>query len=220
MDDNSDKGREEKLTDEELARLLDPSLDPETRRQLVDRLGNDPDSARILGMAGGSIPASGDNLSEKTIEKLLDTVKKHDRETGLCPHCAGDLHDSGNYCPHCGLKVKGDTVNCMNCGKPVVEGSVYCPSCGSMFGEVPRRSLIDSRYLMFIIGLVSISVAVMLGPGLPSVIFVLLGMIALLGWLAEFLGVRKTRSKAGQYEIRKIKKSEDKKKDESGRRMG
>jgi len=220
MDKHINENREDRLTDEELARLMDPALDPEIRKVLVEKLDRDPDSAGVLGLAAGDIPGPTDNLPPKTVEMLLDTVKNYDSDPGICPHCTSDLHDSGNFCPHCGLQVRGDTVNCMTCGCPVVEGSAYCPNCGSMFGEIKRKPLIDTRWLMFLIAFVSIAIAIALVPTPSSIIFLLIGLIALLGWLGEFLGVYKRAQTGKSHIVKRTKISKDKDHDDTGKKSG
>ncbi len=171
------------LTDEELGRLFDPGLDPAERKALVERLKNDPDTAEILALASSEPDSIG--LSDATVEKLLVTVKEKIRDTGICPHCAGELVKDAPFCPQCGAQVIGNPLTCMTCGNSVWDGSVYCPRCGSFFQstEGARAGPIESRWFLLVLGIVSIAAAYFFRP--VFMLFLGIGLVSLGAWAGE-----------------------------------
>ena len=182
MTDEPDK-RVDRLTDEELARLLDPGIDPEEHARLVARLGDDPDAAKILALACPHVPPDADGFTDGEIERLVATAREHRSDLEMCPHCSGDLYPQGSFCPHCGAQARGNPVSCIKCAKPVREGSTYCPHCGSFFRPMGRKSLIDNPLYLLVIGLVAVAVAVAYRPAF--ILFIAIGAVSLFGWAGE-----------------------------------
>jgi hypothetical protein len=168
------------LSDEELAKLLGDEISDEERSRLVERLHADPQSAEILALAASDVPDTGGGLSSGRTEKLLKLVRESGGAGDICPHCAGDLHPSGIFCPHCGARIEDNPLKCHSCGSMVVEGSAYCPKCGSVFSRTGLKSQGNARFVLLVIGLVSVAVAfayrAMFFP------FATLGLLALGAW--------------------------------------
>ncbi len=179
------------MTDEEIARLLDPELAPAERAMLVEKLEADPEAARVLALAATDVSPEGSGLSEKKIEELLEMVGARAAGEGICPHCAGDLHPTGDFCPHCGAQIRGNVIKCIKCGKPVREGSVYCPHCGTFFRPIGRKSMIDSPLFPLVLGMVSIAVALFtFNLGIPLfATFIVIGCLSLGAWIGQKLHI-------------------------------
>jgi len=223
MTDDQSKDKTTLLTDEEIASLLDPGLDPGERARLVALLEQDQESVRILAFAAGLEVSDEDGLSAKSVERLLDTVRGHRDETGICPYCAGDLHPGGIYCPHCGAQVEGNPLKCLKCGKPVREGSVYCPHCGSFFKSVKKAGLIDSPLYLLILGLVSIAVAIITYNMQMWIFpfFHVIGGLALGVWLGQkFITPWAAAVAASRIEKQERESEEQAKEEQTGRKTG
>ncbi len=187
MDTEHSGEKYQKLTDEELAGLLDPDLDPSERAALVERLDGDPDAVRALALAAKDIPDPGDGLNDGTIGKLLNTVRDNRGARDICPHCAGDLLPGGTFCPYCAAQVDGNPVTCFKCGKTVREGSIYCPNCGTFFRPMERKSVIEGPFLLLVLGLVSILLAIVaFAVSNPfSLVFLIIGCVGMGVWFGE-----------------------------------
>ena len=183
MIDRDGNSMGKRLTDEELAALLDENLDPAERTKLVGRLENDPESARILALAASGALADEEGFSEETVDSLMKTVRESGEDTGICPHCGGDLVEGGMYCPYCGAQVGGNPLTCIKCGKPVREGSIYCPHCGTFFRSTGRKGIIFSSLFLLILGLASIVISVIF-RNLFAVFFAI-GVVSLVAWFAD-----------------------------------
>lgn len=183
MTDNDGKSMGKRLTDEELAGLLDENLDPVEREKLVRRLENDPESARVLALAASEVASQEEGFSGHTVDRLMKTVEASREELNICPHCAGDLMKDGMYCPHCGAQVGGNPLVCIKCGKPVRDGSVYCPHCGSFFRSSEGKGVIYTSLFLLILGLVSIAAAIVFRP--VFVLFLVIGTVSLVVWLGS-----------------------------------
>jgi len=195
-----------RLSDEELARLLETDLDPQERALLVERLHGDPEAARTLALAASEIDLEGEGLSERTVESLLETVRASRASPDICPHCAGDIHPMGDFCPHCGARIKGNPIVCIKCRKPVREGSVYCPHCGSFFRPVGRKSMIESSWFLLVLGLVAVAAGIIFRPVL--LLFLAIGCVSLGAWGAE-MWTRWKRSLAVAEEIEPAEREEE-----------
>jgi len=206
------------LTDEDLARLLLDDLDPSERAALLERLGGDTDARQALALAASSVDSSGQDLSEKSIGRLMTLVRESKSDAGICPHCAGDLGPAGDFCPQCGLQIRGNVLTCIRCGKPVQEDGTYCPHCGSFFRTTDRKArkgVIDSPYALFIPGLVSFIIAFAYRP--LFVLFVALGCILLGAWGMDMW----SRKGAKARDMRKDGKDiEEEKRRDAGRKSG
>ena len=183
MTDSDGKSMGKRLTDEELAGLLDENLDPTAREKLVSRLENDPESARILALAASGVMSEEEGFTGSTIERLLKTVEESSEELNICPHCAGDLVKDGMYCPHCGAQTGGNPLVCIKCGKPVRDGSVYCPHCGSFFRTTGGKGIIYHSLFLLVLGLASIAAAILFRP--VFVLFLVIGTVCLVVWLGS-----------------------------------
>jgi hypothetical protein len=206
------------LTDEELASLLTDSLSPTDRAELIERLGDDPESQQTLAIAASSPDSPGEALSQSSISSLMAKVRESVTDTGICPHCASDLNPSGDFCPHCGAHVKGDIVTCMKCGKPVSEDGTYCPHCGSFFrskGRTSRGELIDSPALLLIPGIFSIIIAIAYHP--LFILFLTIGCVLLGAWIADLWARRKL---SARIEQQSAKQSDEEKAKDAGRKSG
>jgi hypothetical protein len=175
-----------RLTDEELARLLDKDLDPDERARLAERLELDPEGATILALASTEKPSLAKGFSEKTVNSLLEKVKESSAVIDICPYCAGDLFPGGIYCPHCAGQVIGNPLTCLQCGSPVREDSIYCPKCGNFFRQsvAPvRKDPILSPLLLLGLGVISIIVAIIFEP--VRLLFFAISCVSLGAWLGE-----------------------------------
>jgi len=83
------------LTDEELASLLTDSLSPADRAELIERLGDDPESQQTLAIAVSSPDSPVESLSQNTLNSLMRMVRESKTDNGICPHCAEDLPQNG-----------------------------------------------------------------------------------------------------------------------------
>jgi RNA polymerase subunit RPABC4/transcription elongation factor Spt4 len=199
MNDNDGKSMGKRLTDEELAELLDENLDPVEREKLVSRLENDPESARILALAASGVMSEEEGFSQSTIARLMKTVEESREELNICPHCAGDLVEDGMYCPHCGAQVGGNPLVCHKCGKPVREGGFYCPHCGSFFRPTGGKGVIYTSVFFLVLGLASIALSAVFRNF--SVQFIVIGTVSLVVWLG-------TLYMRWRYEGRMVTRSE------------
>jgi hypothetical protein len=198
MPDES-RNMKDRLTDEDIARLMDPELDPQERERLIERLGDDPGAAQLLALAQEDTPPGADGFSDDEINLLLDVVNDHKTDLNICPHCSGDLHPTGEYCPHCAAQVRGNVVRCIRCSKPVRDGSSYCPHCGSTFRKLGASAWLDSQFVLLIVGLLSIfafvvSISLDRYAGL---LFLMIGLILLASW---WLGKPKRPETEGRVE--------------------
>ena len=180
------QNRFEPLNDEEISRLMDPGLDPEERRALLDRLENDPESAEILALAGSK--PSNYGLQSGVVEKVIEKVRENAGDEGICPHCAGDLVPGAPFCPQCGAQVIGNPLTCMKCGGAIREGSTYCPRCGSFFRSIDRgrSDPVQNQWFLPVLGIVSIIVAVFFrSMNGVFIVFLAIGLISLGAWGGE-----------------------------------
>jgi len=217
MNAEQPENKHRSVTDEELAKLLDPDLHESERERILARLGDDPDSVHALALAMKSEPSQ-DGFTPAEVDSILKLVKVPKSDAGICPNCAGDLHEGGIYCPHCGLQVGGNTIKCFSCGSLVREGSAYCPECGAFFREMEAGGRASLPIFLLVGGLVLIVIAaIMWGVSLPAAA-VLLGIGCILSaiWLGIYLE-RFRKSKRG-VEQREVPEIEDTK--ESERKSG
>ncbi|MCX6645503.1 MAG: zinc ribbon domain-containing protein [bacterium] len=204
------------LNDEEISRLMDPGLDPEERRDLIERLENDPHSAEILALAGSK--PSADSLHTSVVEKVLKKVRESAAETGLCSFCAGDLMPGAPYCPHCGAQVIGNPLKCMTCGSPVREGSAYCPRCGSFFQSTDkgRADPLQNQWFLPVLGIVSIFVAILVrSMNVVFLVFLAIGLISLGAWGGE-VWENWRRKKLQDVSAKEVEKEEERTHRKSG----
>ncbi|MFH1675478.1 MAG: zinc ribbon domain-containing protein [bacterium] len=205
------------LSDEEIALLMGDEIDPGRRRELLSRLGNDPEAMDVLAMSAVDTDDMAEGFDDETVDSLMDIVHDRLKIENICPHCAGEISVDGSFCSHCGALIEGNPLTCFKCSKPVWEGSAYCPHCGAIFKSVKKESFLDSPLFLLILALASF-VAAFFSKQPLFIFFIAFGCLLLGSWLGGVLSGRVVSKKSSAVKLESKPDSRDRK--ISGRKSG